>query len=85
MARKVRWCPWRLSVPFDSVNFGHRPAYPVYVGPGCGKMPAMSPPPNRRRLFRTSAYSIHETLLLVLVDAGVLTSLVFSVVLWLRT
>jgi hypothetical protein len=44
----------------------------------------MSIPPQRR-WFRTSAYSLHETLLLVLVDAGVLTSLVVSLVLWLRT
>ncbi len=43
----------------------------------------MNTPPKRRWL-RRSAYSVHETFLLVLVDAGVLTTLVFSVVQWVR-
>lgn len=47
-------------------------------------MLAMSPPP-KRRLFRKSAYSLHETLLLVLVDAGVLSSVVFIIVQWVRS
>jgi|GEM_PF-2720163 len=41
--------------------------------------------PPKRRWFGRSAYSIHETLLLLVVDASVLTTLVFSVVQWVRS
>jgi hypothetical protein len=44
----------------------------------------MNTPPRRRRQRKT-AYSLQETLLLLMVDIGVLSSLLFTVVQWFRS